>query len=470
MPNSSSHVVWNGLAVAILLLLSILVKLPIWQLPPQVFNDSPGYLVPALGLLSGRGYGAQENAFRTPTYPLILAALIAPFDRSHLSTCQNAHDTVCIGKAAATPDGRFDLDVIVVAQALLGLAIVLLLYHLGWHLTCSRWIGLLWGGGYALNIGTAFWESSILSETLTIFLLALALDLTFVSDDTNGWHRLALGFVLGALALCHSVFLVYWLLPVGLLIFRNLRLGWRSALVRAAPVALTPLAFLGLWASYNAVVNGYFSVSTLTGYVMIQKVAPVVQNAPAGYDGITEIYVGYRDAMMQETGSYVGTVYRAWPAMMRETGLTFSQLSNKLVGLSLYLMIAYPQSYIDVTRIAWDRFWGFPLYNLAAIPAGPPQWMAWFTNSTLQGGLNIAFGLCPLLLLLLWFARGKETRIPFGEITFIIVTVLFVAVMVAMTNLGDNARYHSYVLPLQYGTIFFMIWAGWQAIHYRMTR
>ncbi len=58
MPAIFHRPLWkHTLALGLLLALSIVVKAAVWQLPPQIFNDSAGYLGPALSLRGGRGYG-----------------------------------------------------------------------------------------------------------------------------------------------------------------------------------------------------------------------------------------------------------------------------------------------------------------------------------------------------------------------------------------------------------------------------
>lgn len=238
---------------------------------------------------------------------------------------------------------------------MLGLGVTVLLYALGWQLTHNVLVALLFGAGYALNLATAYWEISLLTETLTTFLLVVSVYLTIRIARTKpkGWNTPALGFVLGALALCHSLFLIFWLLPAAYLLIDAWRKKTRAftyLLRLVAPILLIPVLFLLLWSSFNYVVNDSFTPSTLSGYVLIQMVAPVVQDAPQGYDGLTQIYIGYRDAMIEQTGSYSGAIFRAWPAMLQASNLTWSELSRRLSELSLYLIVAYPQSYLNVAR------------------------------------------------------------------------------------------------------------------------
>ncbi len=455
-------------ALGLLMALSLSIKFAIWQLPPQVFRDSPGYLVPASSLLDGRGYGVQENGFRTPTYPLVLALILSPFDRTHLSQCRDAHDAVCIDRAAQTADGLTALRAIVFVHILLGLGITIILYMLGWTLTHNVWVASLFSAGYGLNPVTAFWEISILTETLTTFLLVLSVYLTFrlVTAKSQTASALALGLVLGMLALCHSLFLIYWLLPAAFLFFRAWRKkesAFKPLLIRLAPIIFIPPLFLGIWSSFNYFVNGYLTPSTLSGYVLIQMVAPVIENAPPGYEGLTEVYIGYRNAMIAETGSYSGAIFRAWPDMLKARDMTWSELSSRLSQLSLYLMVAYPGSYLQVAREGWVRFWGFAFYHYAPVPDGPATWMLWFTDAGWQAFWNDLFWISPLMLLFAYRLRRRaQEPIPFAPIIFLMLTVWFAALIVTLTNFQDNARHRSYVLPLQYGAIITTLWAIWQ--------
>ena len=237
-------------------------------------------MVPALNLLAGRGYGVQENGFRTPTYPLFLAVLLARLDRTPFSECTDAHRAVCIGNGAKQPNGFFALRVFVVANIILGVATTVLLYLIGWNLTRSICVAFLFGAGYAWNISTAFWEISLLTESLTTFLITFVVFLTLRTRPNDRWTPFALGILLGALALCHQLYLAFWILPVAVLVVRHRKEGFRRIAKRVAPVLLIPLVLLGAWSTFNYVVNGFFTPSTLSGYVVSQIMAPALEHAP----------------------------------------------------------------------------------------------------------------------------------------------------------------------------------------------
>src|SRR3990172_9492724 len=111
----------HALLLAALLALTFAVKLTLWIQTPQTFPDSLGYIAPAMRLLDGLGYGSQENGFRTPTYPLFIAAIVAPFNHSDLSSCREARVPACLGEAQKEPGAEANLRAIVAVQIVLGM-------------------------------------------------------------------------------------------------------------------------------------------------------------------------------------------------------------------------------------------------------------------------------------------------------------------------------------------------------------
>ncbi len=465
------HAVRHLALLALLVFGAMLIKNPVWELEPQIFNDSPGYLVPALNLLAGRGYGVQQDGFRQPTFPLYLALLLAPLDRSHLTDCTDAHRAVCIGDAAKFPDGELALRVIVTANLILGIAILVLLYALGWNLTHSFWVAVLFGAGYALNIATAFWEISILTETLTTFGLLVAVSLTLRGRALTRRALVLLGAVLAALALCAQLYMFYPVVPAGYLIWQSRRAGLSQALARAVVAFIIPAAGVLLWSTWNLVVNGVFTPSTVGGYGVVQMVYPVIQNAPEGYDGITQTLVAYRDAQIQQTGNPTGAVHRAWRDMIKETDLSYSQVSAKLTLLAFYLIWHYPKAYLSAVGESGSRFWSFAFFHYAPVPPGLAAFAANWTDASLQALLNLLFGCAPLVFALIAFVQflEKDAIIPratLAGVVWLFVTVCYAAVFSSLTNLGDNERYRVTVLPLQYGVVVVSVWACFALLKY----
>ena len=60
-------------------------------------------------------------------------------------------------------------------QLLLGLVTTMLLFYIGWKLTGKPWFGGLIALCHTLNLGQLFFESNLLTESLTTFLLVLTM-------------------------------------------------------------------------------------------------------------------------------------------------------------------------------------------------------------------------------------------------------------------------------------------------------
>jgi hypothetical protein len=475
----------HAILLAALLALNIAVKYTLWIQPPQTFPDSGGYLVPAMRLLDGLGYGAQENGFRTPTYPLFIAAILLPFNHADLSSCREARVPACLGEAQQTPGGLANLQAIVVAQIVLGALTIPLVYWLGWRISRNAWIAALCAGTYPIDLSTGYWEISILTDTLTTFLLVLAVCLTLRADMAERrrwlWH-VALGATLGALALCHSVFLLYAIVPAAFLWLRviarseamrhshfSLSLplqrggpGWGRGLLRfaqsdIAPVLLIPTLLILAWSARNYSTDGYFTPSTITGYNLTQMVGPFMEQAPPQYRDLAEIYLDYRAQRIAARGTHSGTIFFAYRDMLDERKTTWAALSRDLAAMSLQMIAQNPRGYL---RVAWEsflQFWKFGLGRQNYLLPISFDWVKWFFDSRLHQAFMVLFFLSPIGLAFAQLTRRSETTNAMW-IWFVIATVLYAALFSSALNFGDNERYRTHVARLQYGAI---ILTGW---------
>jgi hypothetical protein len=471
-----THAVFLGA----LLILNAAIKFPLWVQSPQTFTDSSGYLVPALRLLDRREYGSQENGFRTPTYPLFLAAILAPFNHGELSTCRNAREPACLGGVQDTPGALANLRVIAAVQIVLGMLTLVFVYAFAWQAVHNAWVAALGALTYPIDLSTGYWEISLLSDTLTIFLVALAAYLTVIAATAPrhrlAWH-LALGLVLSALALCHSTFLLYASVPAAFLfvwerqsgsaLTPTLSLEGRGSLsplpsrervgVRVGLVLVIPALLVLAWSARNWRVDGYFTPSSLAGYNLTQMVGPFMERAPAAYRDLADIYVKYRAERLAVRGSHSGTVFFAYRDMLDERGITWADLSRVLAGMSTQMILENPVDYLRVAGESFLRFWKFGLGRQNPVLPISFDWVKWFLDSRVHEALMVLFFISPLALLLarrsdpLW---GSHTF----WIWFALATVWYAALFSSAFNFGDNERYRAHVARLQYSTI---ILTGW---------
>src|SRR4030042_1821574 len=116
-------------------LLSRLILILLYQ--PVAYSDTPSYRRLANAVLSGF---VNYDGTRTPGYPVFLA-LVGSDQRVWL------------------------------IQLLLGFATTFLLFYIGWKLTDKPWFGGLIALTHTLNLGQLFFESNLLTESLTTFLI-----------------------------------------------------------------------------------------------------------------------------------------------------------------------------------------------------------------------------------------------------------------------------------------------------------
>ncbi len=489
-----------------LIALNILVKWTLWAQPPQTFPDSLGYIAPAMRLLDGLGYGSQDNGYRTPTYPLFIAAIVSPFPHAELSECREARVPACLGEAQHTPGGKTDLRAVTIVQIVLGILTTLLVYGFAFQVSRSAWIAALCALTYPIDLSTGYWEISLLTDTLTTCLLSLAVFLTVMVGEHNGeqehdtagkrapledagfsrtlggersllrWGlRIALGLTLGALALCHSVFVLYAVVPAAFLWWRGrpspppvvtlsedkglipkteiLRFARNDILVVLAIPALLVLA----WSARNYRVDGYFTPSTIAGYNLTQMVGPFMEQAPAPYRDLAEIYIDYRSDRIAERGTHSGTIFLAYRDMINIRQTTWAGLSRMLTEMSLQMIAHNPRGYLQVAAQSFFQFWKFGLGRQNSELPLSWDWVKWFLDTRVHQAWTVLFFLAPFGLLLVQFSRRVE--VPGATwIWFAIATVLYAALLSSAFNFGDNERYRTHVARLQYSAVILVAW------------
>lgn len=474
------------LAILALLTINFAVKYSLWSQPPQTFTDSLSYLAPAISLLDGRGYGSQEAGYRTPIYPLFLAAIISPFDHHDLSTCREPRVPACLGDIQTEPSADANLRTITRVQIVLGFATIALIYFFAWRVANNFWVAALCALTYPLDLSTGYWEISILTESLAIFLLALTVALTLVAANSTQ-HRLlahtALGVSLAALALCQPIYLGYAGIVAPFLLIarpksvipseaRNLVIRLSIKTLRLAQgdiwcitvVLLIPILAILTWCTRNYYTDGFFTPSSLSGYNLTQMVGPFMELAPEHYRDLAEIYVDTRNERLPIRGTHSGTIFFAYREMLDARKTTWAGLSRDLQDLSLQLILKNPLGYLQVTGESFAQFWK---YGLGRQNPGLPAsygWVSWFFDSRVQQTLVFLFWLTPLGLLL---ARGTNTctalrlvQCRCRETTwvwFAMATVWYVALFSSALNFGDNERYRVPVAWMEYSSIVLTI-------------
>jgi hypothetical protein len=418
---------------------------------PVSYSDTASYRRLAESVL--RGFTRYDGT-RTPGYPVFMAL---------------------VGN-----DNRVWL-----VQLFLGLITTLLLFYIGWKLTEKPWFGGVVALAHTLNLGQLFFESDLLTETLTTFLLILTMagGLYWMLNPKK--HSLWLAFALGltsALTLLVRplfIYLPFWLLLFIALQIRptsqpiNLEEGqqtkehahpaflrlihWRVGIAFLVPVIL----LVGGWASFIYANYGDWSLTTMTGYHLMQHTGVFFEYVPDEYAALRDTYIKYRDAHIAQYGTQTNTIWEAIPEMTQVSGYNFYELSRVLTRISIQLILKHPILFLKNVIQGWWMFWLAPVYWSAEALRFP--WLAMVINPAIliERALlfmtNLVFILTSLICALSEFLsalRHKPFLITFRPtdparhtfLWFLLGNIWIASILQTLLDHGDNPRF---LVPLQ---------------------
>ena len=319
---------------------------------PVAYSDTSSYRRLAKAVL--RGF-INYDGTRTPGYPVFLALMGS--------------------------DQR-----VWIIQLLLGFATTFLLFYIGWKLTDKPWFGGLIALSHTLNLGQLFFESNLLTESLTTFLLIFSMTGMLVwllyPRKRNLWLALLIGLT-SALTLLVRPLFIY--LPFLLLIFlwiginqrlplpdmEDLRDDKRSKyriyinyhpslyiIAFILPVAL----LLGGWISFIHYHYGDWSLTTMTGYHLVQHTGGFFEYVPDEYASLRDTYIQYRDAHIAQYGTQTNTIWEAIPEISSASGYNFYDLSRVMTKISVQLILKHPFLYLKSALSGWWMFWRTSFY------------------------------------------------------------------------------------------------------------
>ena len=320
---------WLGLVLAVAVLERLVLAL---AYSPVAYNDSSSYRSLANAILSGwRGY----DGTRTPGYPLFLA-LMGP-DRS-----------------------------VYLAQLALGTCVTLAFFILGWQGTGRPAVGGLMALAHTLNLGQLFFEANLLTETLATFWLMAGLLGAWAWLAFPARRGLWLAGEIGATtAMAILTRPLYIFMPVWLALFLVFATpgGWRKVGWKLLAGILVPAALIvGAWVNYINQTYHMFSLSTMTGFHLVQHTGYYFEYVPDQYAALRDTFIRYRDARIAERGTAGNTIFTAIPEMQRVSGLGFYDLSRTLTRISIDLILHHPTLYLKYAAEGWWYFWRAPVY------------------------------------------------------------------------------------------------------------
>ncbi|MGZ4875193.1 MAG: hypothetical protein ACXV5R_08490 [Candidatus Angelobacter sp.] len=416
-----------GILVLIAVLASLTSILYFAHFQDLYTDDSPGYIRPAVNLLAGKGFTDAQghpDTLRTPGYPLV----ILPFLWAHL-----------------------DLKYLVLFQHLLRVLIVVATAAFAVQLSRSTRQAVLVGILLSLDLPFLRSANNVMTEVVFTLALGIALKLLWTESMKSAErmiHCLAAGLVCGATVLIRPVS-IFLFVPVAiyLLLVRRSR-RWVAAFAFCVAFLCLPLA----WAARNDVKAGYFGVSSISGYSILQYRA-------AGVLAINDPGDFYANLDKRQ----IELEARACQDLKRLRGTDCAQMSDP--ARSAYyaqfgrrIVLSHPLSYIKLALR------GFGMMMLTGSPA------------SLSGMTGLSFALAAKILLLytvpcLGFAVLGLTQCWNRNRALFWLAGLVIGYFVVVSSGAETfARFRIPILPLYSILIAQGLDSAWQRISSRKDR
>ena len=134
-------------------------------------------------------------------------------------------------------------------------------------------------------------------------------------------------------------------------------------MVRLGIAFLIPvILLLGGWLTFMHKNFGEWSLTTMTGYHLVQHTGNFFEYVPDEYASLRDTYIKYRDAHIAEFGTQTNAIWDAIPEMSQVSGYSFYALSRVLTRISIQLILKHPFLYIKNALSGWWMFWRVPVY------------------------------------------------------------------------------------------------------------
>jgi hypothetical protein len=388
--------------------------------------DGAGYA--SLAHMIAIGELSQDDGSRTPGYPLMLALLGSQPER------------------------------IRIAQTIMGLLTTGVLFVLAWSLSRRAVLAFYIGASYGLSLIQAFYEASLLTETLTAFLLSiffLVLSKHVMRRTLCNPQQLVLiGLLAGLPSLVRPAFAIVPLVAAPAVVAhikpKRLQLNYLVP-------ALLPIL---IWSSFNEVRFGMFTPSTVLGFNLANHAGPYVEYASDKYSVIKEAYaeaLPYYHGDSKRTNLLhqrvdCSSVNDGQPCTVqskirRITGQSLPEFSRMLTQMAIDIFSSHPEWYAASVTSAWTQFWAPPSWPEGLAYNPTVEW--WFRRVSLVEKAIVLATNCAFLISVAVvgvYAALKRKLLLKSPVLQMAGTVLVASVSNAMLDPSEMSRYGT---PLQ---------------------
>jgi hypothetical protein len=349
------------------------------------------------------------------------------------------------------------------AQSILGLTAGLMIFGMAFRRTRHGLFSLLVGLACSLTPEVLVYESSVMTEALTNFLLVTSLWLITRCDgagESNIRYPLELGSIVALAGLTRPLMIslvpVYYCFLVPL--WPPVKILQRATLKRTLFFALPVIVFILGWCGFNYFNNGLFTPTTYAGEHLMAQVDPFVDLAPERFAVLRDAWLQSRWQIRDAPNKMAYTVYAdVLPKLERQTGKTEFQISQEYESLALYLAIHHPLLCLRRAEQGWMQFWGEPTLDEVQWPGNKVGLDEFLTPmaSFMVREVEAVF----LVLALLSIPCALFGLKAFTKLEYLIFAIaLWVSVFAAFTEFGESRRY---CVPLYMLIIYTLMTRGW---------
>jgi hypothetical protein len=204
---------------------------------------------------------------------------------------------------------------------------------------------------------------------------------------------------------------------------------------------LPVILLLGGWLTFIHSNFGDWSMTTMTGYHLIQHTGSYFEDVPDEYAALRDTYIQYRDAHIAQYGTQTNTIWEAIPEMSRVSGYNFYDLSRVLTRLSIQLILKHPYLFLKSAVSGWWMFWRTSAY-----------WSADALHfSWLAGGIKLAIQVQRLVLFFI------NLVYIFSSLYFIVLETI-----AALSHKPINLKMH-FTSPVRYVYMWLLLGTIWIA-------
>jgi hypothetical protein len=378
---------------------------------PLFLPDTPHYVEYASGIMNGSLI--SPDAIRTPVYPLLIAIVR-------------------------------NFTLVVLAQILLGLAAIFLLYR------------VLVGAGFeklALPVVTltyisplSFADLKIIPDSLTFFLLCCFMYLVSIASKQNQGSKLPCPTVFGSKLPCSLLVLITILLilirpqySVVIICAGILLILIKEKFTGVLLVSLTAAVVAG-YSLVNYSYNNYFGMTSLLSFNLVNHTGYYIEKARDLNPKLVDVYLDCRNKRMQShLGRQEFTLGDCRDSIRKELGIGNIELAKELDRINFFLISRYPLNYLGTLYYPLSDLFTYEdsFYNLKI--GMPMRFINLFTNLCFAAGF------------LLMFAQTRDRNFVVRIFLAVFLSNLLASVLL------DSGETFRHILPTVFIPYFFLM-------------